>query len=508
MSVMKRALAYLVAGLLLACSDGGTPTEPPPVVARVVLRGPSVYFYEDTLFVFAAEARTAADVRIPDSLVTFAWEVTPSSLATINPYGVLTTTDTGRVTVRVRIGELADSSSFRIGRAPLPEWYTASIRSVYPVLLPGDTTSVWLQVRHLSGSYLFDEVEEWFSETPTIANVNASGRVTALLPGTATISARYRNSTLSTTITVLAPSSFASLSSIDVGYQASCGTELTGGGLLCWGNGYNSPTGSSPGSIGVLAGASGFVQAAVGTNLLRCALTASREAVCDNGSASWAGPGAAYRWVSFDANSFLPPVRGCGVLVDSSAACWWDGDSVSAEAPGLKFVRSSFAGQFCGVAADSTAWCWNPGLRQAAQQELGVTAVVEISTSGYSRCARTAMGDVYCRGDNSSGQLGDGTTTYRLDYVRALGIPPLIAIASGGNANCGISAAGEVWCLGVTARKLPGLAEVVSIRGGTSHHCALRADGAAFCWGNNEVGSLGDGTRISRTDPVRVRRNY
>lgn len=505
---MKRAVAFVVGGLLLACTDGGTPTEPPPVVARVVLVGPHAYFYEDTLFVFAAEARTAADARIPDSLVTFTWEVTPSSLATINPYGVLTTTDTGRVTVRVRIGELADSSSFRIGRAPLAPWYTASIRSIYPVLLPGDTTSVWLQVRHLSGSYLFDEVEEWFSETPAIATVNASGRVTALLPGTATISARYRNSTLSTTISILAPSSFASLSSIDVGYQASCGTELTGGGLLCWGNGYNGPTGSSPGSIGVLAGASGFVQAAVGTNLLRCALTPTREALCHDGSSSWSGPGAAYRWMSFDANSFFPPVRGCGVLTDSSAACWWVGDSVSAEAPGLKFVKSRFAELFCGVAADSTAWCWNPGLRQAARLELGVMEVVEISTSGYGTCARTATGDVYCRGDNSSGQLGDGTSTYRLDYVRALGIPPLTAIAAGAGANCGISAVGEVWCLGVTARKLPDLADVVSIRGGTGHHCALRADGAAFCWGNNEVGSLGDGTRMSRTNPTRVRRNY
>ncbi len=43
-----------------------------------------------------------------------------------------------------------------------------------------------------------------------------------------------------------------------------------------------------------------------------------------------------------------------------------------------------------------------------------------------------------------------------------------------------------------------------SISAGLLHTCGLVGDGMAYCWGYNERGQLGDGSRTTRTRPVRV----
>jgi len=50
-------------------------------------------------------------------------------------------------------------------------------------------------------------------------------------------------------------------------------------------------------------------------------------------------------------------------------------------------------------------------------------------------------------------------------------------------------------------RRLTGLRALAA---GVSHGCGLKADGSAWCWGANESGQLGDGTRIDQDSPVEV----
>jgi alpha-tubulin suppressor-like RCC1 family protein len=42
--------------------------------------------------------------------------------------------------------------------------------------------------------------------------------------------------------------------------------------------------------------------------------------------------------------------------------------------------------------------------------KVDLAGVVEVRPAGSFTCARTADSKVYCWGDNSKGQLGDGTT--------------------------------------------------------------------------------------------------
>lgn len=479
-------------------------------ITAVDIIPPAAYIYRDTTFAFAATARTAAGAVLHPARF-LAWSVTPSPVATMDAAGVLTTTDTGTVTVVVRSGEVADSMSIHVGRSPLLATLIAALRVPFPQVQPGDTMQAFVTVGFPPpGGSWADTVDQWWSDTPSIASVDAAGRVVARQPGAATIRASLRDRMLAVSFSVLEPGQFISLASLDVGYKASCGTDRDSGALLCWGNGWHTPSGSSAGSVTQLGGASGFAQAAVGHDGERCGLLPTRRLLCADYGDAWIGPGA-YAWTYFNPNSWLLSLddpRGCGLLADSTAACWWRGGSVTVQGGGRKFIDLSADGSACGVAADSTAWCWVPRHFPDPWQQTGIPAVVDIEADNGPRCVRTATGDVYCSGDNSRGQLGDGTTVTPTGYVRAIGLPPMVALAGGNSRMCGISNVGEIWCLGLTPERFDGLSGMVSITGGPIHFCALRNDGAAFCWGQNEFGSLGDGTRIDRSTPVRVRRSY
>jgi alpha-tubulin suppressor-like RCC1 family protein len=73
---------------------------------------------------------------------------------------------------------------------------------------------------------------------------------------------------------------------------------------------------------------------------------------------------------------------------------------------------------------------------------------------------------------------------------------------------CLLTPAGEIscWGLGGPSQKVrpPEVSRFVSISGGIDHFCALAADSTAYCWGRNNCGELGDGTQITRDQPVRV----
>ena len=151
----------------------------------------------------------------------------------------------------------------------------------------------------------------------------------------------------------------------------------------------------------------------------------------------------------------------------------------------------------------------------------GLTDVVAVAAgklAGDHSLALRADGTVWAWGDNSFGELGDGSHTERHQPVPVLvtlypsvltaPVTGVTAIAAGGmhslalHANGTVSAWGSNTCgqLGdgstserTTAVSVSGLASVVAIAAGVSHSLALKSDGTLWAWGCNEYGQLGVG---------------
>jgi alpha-tubulin suppressor-like RCC1 family protein len=139
------------------------------------------------------------------------------------------------------------------------------------------------------------------------------------------------------------------------------------------------------------------------------------------------------------------------------------------------------------------------------------TGVAAISAGQYFTCALTTAGGVKCWGDNAFGQLGDGSTTQRIQPVDVTGLSSgvtAIAASEGGH-TCALLDTGGVKCWGnneygqlgenrgchtpcTTPVQVTGLSSgVTAISTGYFNSCALVPSGLK-CWGNNQFGQLGD----------------
>src|SRR6185295_17508931 len=85
-------------------------------------------------------------------------------------------------------------------------------------------------------------------------------------------------------------------------------------------------------------------------------------------------------------------------------------------------------------------------------------------------CALVGDGSMRCWGDNAAGQLGNPS------------------VATGSSVPVTVS----------------GIGSATALTTGAFHTCALLADRTLRCWGQDEQGQLGDGTRTNSSTPVTV----
>ncbi|MEX1254222.1 MAG: flexitail domain-containing putative surface protein [Dehalococcoidia bacterium] len=111
--------------------------------------------------------------------------------------------------------------------------------------------------------------------------------------------------------------------------------------------------------------------------------------------------------------------------------------------------------------------------------------VIEIVAGGAHTCALFDNTTVKCWGDNTWGQLGDGTSA-------AMRTSPVEVCASGSGAGC------------AGGGSLTGIIAIAA--GGESgfHTCALNTDNGVMCWGANNQGQLGIGTQDTNAHPLPI----
>ncbi len=136
--------------------------------------------------------------------------------------------------------------------------------------------------------------------------------------------------------------------------------------------------------------------------------------------------------------------------------------------------------------------------------------VQQLSTGKFHSCG-VSENRAYCWGWNRHGALGDGTFTRRLTPVAVAGGLSFSGVSAGNEYNCGVTSEKLAYCWGynnngglgdgTTTLRLTPVAASGGLHFGSVNTslvghstCGVTTGERAYCWGNNFLGQLGDGT--------------
>ncbi len=130
-------------------------------------------------------------------------------------------------------------------------------------------------------------------------------------------------------------------------------------------------------------------------------------------------------------------------------------------------------------------------------------------------CAVRDDGMAFCWGSNMWGQMGNGSLTLSPIPDRVRHLPAIRNMDVGSSFSCAVLTNGTLDCWGKrfntgfttdlsVPTRVPDVSGVQDLTLGESHSCVLMANGGVRCWGDNHYGQLGDGTTTLSTTPVTV----
>ncbi|HWH01880.1 MAG TPA: hypothetical protein VNV66_21775 [Pilimelia sp.] len=193
----------------------------------------------------------------------------------------------------------------------------------------------------------------------------------------------------------------------------------------------------------------------------------------------------------------------------------------------------------CALQTSGSLWCWGANAYgQNGQGDFGnwnrpnPTRVGTASwlnmAAGYDHsCAVRSDRTLWCWGGNSLSQLGQNSTSTRVNSPVQVGTATDWAFVEAGYMlTCGLRTGGELFCWGRTGSgqvgtgvsatwanpnpyvgspaRVGGTALYRTLAAGNSHVCAIRTNGTLYCWGYNGDGPLGQGDTGDESTPAQV----
>jgi len=174
------------------------------------------------------------------------------------------------------------------------------------------------------------------------------------------------------------------------------------------------------------------------------------------------------------------------------------------------------------IRSDGHLWEWDWNAQPEDEPVLVMYDVIAASAGLWHTMAIRSDNSLWGWGENSLGQVGNGTATER--WTEASRVPPqkimsdVIAVSAGMVHTMAIRSDGSLWGWGANYDGHEGqlgdgttedrhspvhiMDDVIAVASGTSYTMAIRRDNTLWAWGLNENGQLGDGTTENRHRPV------
>jgi alpha-tubulin suppressor-like RCC1 family protein len=182
--------------------------------------------------------------------------------------------------------------------------------------------------------------------------------------------------------------------------------------------------------------------------------------------------------------------------------------------------------------ADGSVWTWGDnsfgtlgdGTSVSSSknpiQPVGLSGVRLISAGQYHTAVVLSDATVRSWGTNTSGEVGDGSTTEKRVPTVVPALSNIVAVDCGVSFTLALRASGTVAAWGYNAQgqigdgssgnnrftpvTVQGLDHVVAVAAGLDHSLALKSDGTVWAWGANGNGQLGNGTNTPHLTPAQV----
>jgi uncharacterized protein YjdB len=190
---------------------------------------------------------------------TITWATSDGAIATVNGSGVVSAVLEGDAIITATADGKQGSARVKVSKVPVA---SVSVSPTAPTLSVGGTLQLTATPRDSAGNPLNGRNVSWGTSAPSVATVNGSGRVSAVAPGTATITATSGTQAGASVVTVIpapvasvvvSPSSATTLVTGTVQLTAtpldSGGNPLTGR-VVTWAT--NAPAVASVGSTGLV----------------------------------------------------------------------------------------------------------------------------------------------------------------------------------------------------------------------------------------------------------------